>query len=171
MSDQTRFYDRVNKHIADIFDIALSERLDKIYARCKEAQSLEKRRMFVRLKKFIFKNRILTYARETSKNEIARLQNFPYRLPHGQEGPEQSWHDVAHPWIEKSPLHVIAKAIGRVNLTPVEITKEYLTNPERRQQLSMLTLDHGELDKLQNDVLLNPEKYIQMFTKPEPQNE
>jgi hypothetical protein len=31
----------------------------------------------------------------------------------------------------------------------------------------MLTLDRSELDKLQNDVLQNPDKYTQMFTKPE----
>jgi glycerophosphoryl diester phosphodiesterase len=88
--------------------------------------------MFVRLKKFMFKNKVLTYARETFKQETARLRNYPYRLPHGQENNEQSWLEVSHPQIEKSPLHIIAKAIGRVSLSPVEMTKEYLTNPNAR---------------------------------------
>lgn len=116
--------------------------------------------MFVRLKKFLFKNRVLTYAKETFNAEYARVKNYPYRLPHGQELPEQSWHDVAHPQASKSPLHLISSAIGRVSLSPVEMTKEYLTNPERREQLSKLTLDKKELKKLQKDVLTNPEKYI-----------
>jgi hypothetical protein len=109
--------------------MALSERLEKIQERSKEAVSLEKRRFIVGLKKFMFKNRVLSYARQSFKAELARLKNYPYRLPHGQELPEESWHDLQHPQIDKSPLFLISKAIGRVSLSPVEMTKEYLTNP------------------------------------------
>ena len=31
----------------------------------------------------------------------------------------------------------------------------------------MLTLDKNELEKLQTDVIMNPERYISIFTKPE----
>jgi hypothetical protein len=63
--------------------MALSERLEKIGERCKEAQKLEKRRFIVGLKKFMFKNKVMSYARETFKAEYARVNNYPYRLPHG----------------------------------------------------------------------------------------
>lgn len=97
--------------------------------------------MYVRLKKFMFKNRVLTYAKESFDNELERCKNYPYRLLHGQENNDQSWHDIVNPLIEKSPLYQISKAIGRVSLSPVEITREFLTKPERREQLTMLTLD------------------------------
>ena len=83
MNDSERFYQRVNQHISDIFDMALSERLEKMQQRSKEAQTLEKRRFIVGLKKFMFKNKVLSYAKETFKAEFARVNNYPYRLPHG----------------------------------------------------------------------------------------
>jgi hypothetical protein len=73
----------VNQHISDIFDIALSERLEKMHERSKEAQTLEKRRFIVGIKKFMFKNRVLSYAKQSFKAELARIKNYPYRLPHG----------------------------------------------------------------------------------------
>lgn len=63
--------------------MALSERLEKIGERSKEAQKLEKRRFIVGLKKFMFKHKVMTYYKETFKAEYARVKNYPYRLPHG----------------------------------------------------------------------------------------
>lgn len=37
VSNPAKFYGRVNQHIADVFDLALNERLEKIYERSKEA--------------------------------------------------------------------------------------------------------------------------------------
>lgn len=51
------------------------------------------------------------------------------------------------------------------------MSKEYLTNPKAREQLSLVTLDKAELSKLQNDVLTDPEKYIKAFTRREPVDE
>ena len=70
--------------------------------------------------------------------------------------------------IEKSPLFHLSKAIGRVTYSPIELTREYLTNPEARDQLSMLTVDKEELLKIQEDIYANPGKYQAMFTKQEP---
>ena len=67
--------------------------------------------------------------------------------------------NLTHPMIEKSPLHHLSKAIGKAILSPVELTKEYLTNPDARDQLSTLTIDKEELLKLQDDIYSNPQKY------------
>jgi hypothetical protein len=49
-------------------------------------------------------------------------------------------------------------------LTPVEITKQYLTNPNLVQPMSLYTFDKEELLKLRKDVFENPEKYEKMLT-------
>ena len=53
----------------------------------------------------------------------------------------------------------MSKAIGRVNLTPPELAKEYLTNPEAAKNLQLYSFDKKELLKLREDLLANPEKY------------
>lgn len=95
------------------------------------------------------------------------MQNYSARLPHLSESWEQSWRDTEHPLIQKSPLYHLAKAIGRVTYSPSEMTKEYLTNPEMRDQLSMLTVDKNELLKLQEDLYKNPQKWTDILTKRE----
>ena len=50
--------------------------------------------------------------------------------------------------LTKSPLYYIAHAIGKVSMTPVELTKEYLTNPAVRQDMTALTIDEKALLEL-----------------------
>jgi hypothetical protein len=81
---------------------------------------------------------------------------------------DKSFRDMDHPNIKKSPLHYISKAIGRVNLAPAELAQTYLTQPEMRGKLSMVTFDEAELRRLQADILAEPDKYIEAFTAREP---
>ena len=69
-------------------------------------------------------------------------------MPHLSESWDKNWRSFSHPLIEKSPLYHLSKAIGRVSISPIELTREYLTNPDAREQLSMLTVDKKELLKL-----------------------
>ncbi len=54
----------INGKIQKIFEDAYLEKLDLVYNKSKEAHGLEKRRMFIRFKQFLFKSRVLTYAHE-----------------------------------------------------------------------------------------------------------
>ena len=54
----------VNKMTNEAFEMAYLERLNMVHEKSKEAQSLDKRRMFIRFKKFLMKSRILSYVRE-----------------------------------------------------------------------------------------------------------
>ena len=128
---------------------------------------MERRRMFLRLKRFLFKSRCIQQGQESYDKQIDRLKNYTYKLPHCTESWEKSWRDQSNPAIKKSPLFYISKAIGRASMSPIELTKEYLTNPEARDRLSMLTIDKEELLKLQEDVYANPMKYEAILTKRE----
>lgn len=70
-----------------------------------------------------------------------------------------------HPEIQQSPLYYIAKAIGRINYTPVELTKAYMTNQNniRQHPMELFTFDKVELQKLRDDILSDPEKYERML--------
>jgi starvation-inducible outer membrane lipoprotein len=138
-----------------------------MYKKSKEAQSVDRRRMFIKLKRFLFKSRCVTTGGLSHEKQVQRLENYAYKLPHLTESWEKSWRDTPHPAIEKSPLFHLSKAIGRVEMSPVELTKEYLLNPELRKNFSMLTVDKAELLKIQADVYANPQKYEAIFTAPD----
>jgi len=53
-------------------------RLNGIYDKSKEAHSLEKRRLFVRLKKYYFKERILQYGSESMDRMLKQSQSLPF---------------------------------------------------------------------------------------------
>ena len=63
-ADKEAFYALVNNKVQSIFEQAYLRRLNTIYERSKEAQSLEKRRMLIRFKKFLMRSRILTFMAE-----------------------------------------------------------------------------------------------------------
>jgi hypothetical protein len=51
--------------------MAYLEKLNSVYNKSQEAHSLEKRRMFIKFKKFLFQSRILTYAHEETDRLFA----------------------------------------------------------------------------------------------------
>lgn len=76
---------------------------------------------------------------------------------------DECWREKTNPEMWKSPLSYLQKAIGKVSLTSPELAKSYLTDPELRDQMTMFTLDKRELEKLNSDILSDPEKYEMIF--------
>lgn len=54
----------MNDNIQKIFEDAYLEKLNRVFEKSKEAHNLEKRRMYIRFKKFLFHSRIMTYMHE-----------------------------------------------------------------------------------------------------------
>lgn len=85
---------------------------------------------------------------------------MPFQQIHLTEKWDESFRDGnKHPDLVKTPLWHVASAIGRVSLTAPEMAKTYLSDPAARSQLTMFTLDKEELQRLNTDLLENPEKY------------
>jgi hypothetical protein len=62
---------------------------------------LEKRRMFIKFKKFLFQSRILTYAHEETDRLFQQLKNMPAREPHLKEQWDggKSFREMEHPHV------------------------------------------------------------------------
>jgi hypothetical protein len=130
-----------------------------VYKKSQEAHGLQKRRMFINFKKFLFKSRILTYDNLEHTRLMKQLDNYPFQQIHLTEAWDQTFREMDHPLLAQSPIYHISKAVGRVSMTPPELVKTFLTNSETKSAMSFLTLDKKELLALQQDVLQNPEKY------------
>jgi hypothetical protein len=82
LEDKKAFYSVVNSKIHKIFENAYFERLNLVYDKSKEAQSLEKRRMFIKMKKFLIKSRIMGYLSEETERLTTQLQSLPFKMIH-----------------------------------------------------------------------------------------
>jgi len=92
-----QFYDLLNGTIQKVFEKAYVEKLSKVYDKSKEANNLEKRRMLIRFKHFMFRSRILTYTSEEIDRQLHQLENMPLREVHLQETMSKSFRDSQHP--------------------------------------------------------------------------
>jgi len=151
----------VNKHIQQIFESAYLENLQNIYDRSKEAHDLEKRRMIINFKKFLYQSRVLTYQQDELDRQLLQLKNMPFKEPHLTEkwDGDRSFREMQHPDAKNSFLGYLSKAVGKASIAPQELTKAYLTNGAVAKQLTTYTFDHDELKRLRADILANPEKY------------
>jgi hypothetical protein len=84
---------------------------------------------------------------------------------------DQSWRDGSHPELVKSPLYLLSKAIGRISITTPELTKAYMTDPGNRDAMTLFTFNKSEIEKLNRDVISNPEKYEMILMNHTPEDE
>ena len=60
-----KFQAKVDECISKVFEDAYLGRLQTMFDKSREAQSLERRRMYIRLKRFLFRQRCTTQGNET----------------------------------------------------------------------------------------------------------
>ena len=117
--------------------------------------------MLIRVKKFLFQSRILTYAHEEFDRLMNILQNLPHKEPHLKEnwdGPAR-FREMNHPEASSSFLTHLSKAVNKGSIAPPELARSYLTNPATSKTLTLFTFDKEELNRLRADILAYPEKY------------
>ena len=95
-----KFVDTVNTKVKKIFEDAFFDRLNMIYEKSVEAQSLEKRRLFIRLKKFLIKNRIIGFAKQNNERIMKQINAMPFKEVHQTEPWDVSFRSMNHPEIE-----------------------------------------------------------------------
>ena len=116
--------------------------------------------MLIRLKNSLIRERCMTtHTKDLNKLE-EQIDALPYKMPHMTEKFDESWREMEHPDLHKHAIYHLAKAVGRVNLSPVELVKNYTGGSD----MTAFVLDEKELLKLREDILKNPEKYEAVVT-------
>jgi hypothetical protein len=62
--DDKFYYNYINSAIKDIFEKFYIDNLNKVYEKSAEAQSLDKRRMLIKVKKMMYRSRIIQHVGE-----------------------------------------------------------------------------------------------------------
>ncbi len=151
----------VNQKIQGIFEKAYLEKLQMVYDRSVEAQNLEKRRMFIKFKKFLFQSRILTFGNDETQRLMTIVKNLPYKEPHLTEQWDgaKSYRQLQHPDMHQSFLSLFSSAIGKVSIAPASLAKQYISDPQTAENMTLYTFDKKVLEKLRADILADPRKY------------
>jgi hypothetical protein len=89
---------------------------------------------------------------------------MPYKFVHLTEKWDETYRNQSHPDIQKSVLHHLSSVVGKASIAPRELAKQYLTDGNLKNQLSLFTFNKEELIKLRKDILENPEKYEKMLS-------
>ena len=63
-TQQQKFYAAVNAKIQSVVEEAYMKKLSHVFEQSKQVHTLEKRRIYVRFKQFLFQSRILTFHEE-----------------------------------------------------------------------------------------------------------
>lgn len=67
---KTKFQSEVDSCITKVFENAYIKRMKTMFDKSKEAQSLERRRMFIRMKRFLFRSRCVTEGNESAIKQM-----------------------------------------------------------------------------------------------------
>jgi hypothetical protein len=97
--NEDKFYQLVNESIHNQFEDSYFDRLGKMTSASENANNLEKRRMFLRIKKLMITQRMMEFPEEYFNKLITRIENMPYKMPHLTEGFTQNMRQVEHPEI------------------------------------------------------------------------
>lgn len=69
--------------------------------------------MFIRLKKFLFKSRIMVFVNEEAERLATRLDNMPFKQIHMTEKWDTSYRDQEHPDIQQSVMWHLSQVVGK----------------------------------------------------------
>ena len=84
----------VNSKIQKIFEDAYKAKLELMHDKSEEVHNLEKKRMILRMKQFLFKSRILTYTSEEFLRNAKQTASMPFKEIHLTEKWDESFRDM-----------------------------------------------------------------------------
>ena len=149
----------VNRKVEDLFTSRFKNICKDILARCRDVRDIEKRRTWLRLRKWLFLNRIMEYKSKTNYIESQRGANFGKHRVYFPDSNEVSFLDDVHPEIKRSPYYQLINLFQLSNHTPETALKFITTNPNSKL-LDQYELNKSKLAEIKSDLKNNPDKYI-----------
>jgi len=154
--------DIVNRKVDDLYTGRFKRVCKEILVKCRDIRDIEKRRTWLRLRKWLFLNRIMQYSSKTAMLREQRTANFGKRNIYFPDDNSKSFLDDVHPRVKISPFYQLANLFKIKNATPESALKYFATSSES-DLLTYFKLDKEKLEELKKELSKDPEKFVDIW--------
>jgi hypothetical protein len=159
--DQEAVQKLIEEKINEKFEKSFREMCNKVAESCKELQSIEKKRMWLKLRKWVFLNRIMEYKSKKSLIRELRTKTLGDKKFFIPDQIDISYRDLQHPDIKKSPYYVLAGLFKLKNTSPEYALKHAVTSGSGL--FKHLEIDKEKLNEIKSELKTNPGKFIDVW--------
>ena len=133
-----------------------------IFNRCRDIREIEKRRTYLRLKRWLFMNRIMEY--KTRRNiinsqRVEALGSKSFFIP---EDCNVSYRDVVDPNLKNSPFYKLVGLFSVKTISPEYALKFSTTNPNK-EIFSHLEINQEKLNEIKAQLKENPKMFLEVW--------
>lgn len=162
-SDGQSLKELVNKKINKVFKDNFKKKTSEIYKKCAEVRDLEKRRTWVRLKRWLFMNRIMEYKGKKSVITAKRIEALgnrqvfvPYKL-------DVNFRDVENPFLKKSAFYELAGLFEIKHEVPTYALKFATSDPQGANFFKYVKINTEKLNEIKEKLKSDPDKFLNVW--------
>ena len=133
-----------------------------IFDRCRDIREIEKRRTYLRLKRWLFMNRIMEYKTRRSiinSQRIEALGSKSFFIPNDDN---ISYRDIVDPNLKNSPFYQLVGLFTVKTISPEYALKFSTTNPAK-EIFSHLEINQEKLNEIKAQLKENPKKFLEVW--------
>ncbi len=133
-----------------------------IFDRCRDIREIEKRRTYLRLKRWLFINRIMEYKTRRSiinSQRIEALGSKSFFIPNDDN---ISYRDIVDPNLKNSPFYQLVGLFTVKTISPEYALKFSTTNPAK-EIFSHLEINQEKLNEIKAQLKENPKKFLEVW--------
>lgn len=149
----------MDKKLNKIFEEGVIKKSKEIYKRCEEVRDLEKKRTWVRLKRWLFMNRIMEYKNKKRIVNSKRVEALgekklfiPYKL-------DTNFRDEVNPLVKKSAFYQLSGLFNLKKLSP-EYAVKFATSNKNSNIFEFLEINKDKLIEIKEKLKNDPKSFL-----------
>lgn len=158
-----KFKSLIKTKTKEIFEKSFKQTCENILHKCKDIRDIDKRRTWQRLRKWIFKNRIMSYKTKNQILQKLRTNSLGEKSLHIPLDESKSWRDEINPEVKKSPFYRLAGLFKLKKISPEYALKFSTTDLNSNRFFEYLEINEKKLSEIREIVKENPKKLIEIF--------
>lgn len=161
-NNKTGLKNLVSDKMKKLFEENLIDLNKKIHTQCRDIREIEKRRTYLRLKRWLFMNRIMEYKtrrRIINSSRVNALGSKSFFIP---KDDMVSYRDVINPELKNSPFYQLVGLFSLRTISP-EYALKFSTTDPNKEILTHLEVNAEKLKEIKEQLKQNPKKFLEVW--------